>query len=311
MFDIRNKSGPLRERSKVAERFHWIAIGALAMAVGGLCWYGYPALRQAPAMLSRLSGLQKSFERVNTHLAETEARIKDWGRSQQELQDHVSKLEKEVGSRFQAMRKQVRGLKAEIYQRVYADMAAEKRGIETKLAQLESARAADRANLDTLRMEIATMREETVQQAGQLRDARSEIERDSATHGQQLASLNEQIDRETRDAEDLAKKLAIKRVDFEVTRNHSQELTRGVSLEITGGDISHRRVTGWMWVMPDRRTIWLRGQEAQQPVVFYGYPDGQRRELVITNVTRGSVTGYLLLPGDAGSNMTASVSRGD
>jgi chromosome segregation ATPase len=280
MFDARNESGPLTERSKVAERFHWVAIAGLAVLVGGLCWYGYPNLRQ-------LSGLQKSFERVNQHLAETDAGVKDWGRGQQQLQDHVAKLEKEVGFHSQAVSKQVRGL------------AAETRGTDAKLAQLESASAADRANLDKLQTEVATLREETAQQAEQLRDA------------QQLASLQEQIDREIRDAGDEAKKLATKRVDFEVTRNHSQELTEGVSLEITGADISHRRVTGWMWVMPDRRTIWLRGQEAQQPVVFYGYPDGQRRELVFTNVTRDSVTGYLLLPGNAGSNMTASVSKGD
>lgn len=54
-----------------------------------------------------------------------------------------------------------------------------------------------------------------------------------------------------------------------------------------------------MWVLPDRRTIWLRGQSAQVPVVFYGYNDGQKRELVITNVTRNSATGFLLLPADA------------
>jgi hypothetical protein len=84
-----------------------------------------------------------------------------------------------------------------------------------------------------------------------------------------------------------------------------------VSLNVTGTDISHRRVTGWMWVMPDRRTIWLRAQGAQQPVVFYGCQDGKRRELVITNVTKDSATGYLLLPHDGHSNVAASLSTAD
>jgi hypothetical protein len=48
--------------------------------------------------------------------------------------------------------------------------------------------------------------------------------------------------------------------------------------------------------MPDRRTVWLHDQGAQQPVVFYGVRDGKRKELVITNVTRDSISGYLLLP---------------
>jgi hypothetical protein len=321
MFDIRNQSGPSTERSKVSEQFpeelkkrhpaaHWIAITVLAAAIGGLCWYGYPAMSQAPAMLAQLPGLQKSLESVNTDLAEMATRIKDWGRSQQELQDHVAKFEKETASRFHSTRNQVQGLRAEVGQRVHAEVAAETLGIETKLAQLDSTSASGRADLDKIQTEVAALRDETVHQAEQLQNARSEIERQSAIRDQQLASLNAQIGREMRDAEDLAKKLAVKRVDFEVTRNHNQELTEGVSLDITATDVSHRRVTGWMWIMPDRRTIWLRAQGAQQPAVFYGYQDGRRRELVITNVTKDSVTGYLLLPGDAGSNTSRSLSSG-
>jgi len=306
MLDIRGNNGQLNgpeERSHTAD---WIAIGVLAVAVGGMCWYGYPTLRQAPVMLAQLPSLQKSFERVNTHLADAEVKLKDWGRNQQELQDHVAKIEKEMASRFQAVRKQVQRFKAEVHQLVRAEVAAETLGMETKLAQLESTSAADSANLDKILMEVALLRDESVRQADELRNARTEIERENATRDQQLASLNEQIGRETRDTEELAKKLAVKRVDFEITRDHNQELAEGVSLEITGTDVSHRRVNGWMWVMPDRRTIWLRGQGAQQPVVFYGYQDGKRRELVITNVTKDSATGYLLLPGDAGSSLVGS-----
>jgi hypothetical protein len=61
-----------------------------------------------------------------------------------------------------------------------------------------------------------------------------------------------------------------------------------------------------MWVMPDRRTIWLKGQSAGQPVIFYGREDSRKRELVITNVTNGSVTGYLLLPGESAGKEIAS-----
>ena len=50
--------------------------------------------------------------------------------------------------------------------------------------------------------------------------------------------------RDRRDAEDLAKKLAVKRIDFEVNRGHNEELAEGVSLDITGTDVSHRRVNG-------------------------------------------------------------------
>jgi sortase A len=88
----------------------------------------------------------------------------------------------------------------------------------------------------------------------------------------------------------------IKRVTFEVSKGHSRQVSPGISLGLTGIGLSHLRVNGWIWVMPDRRTIWLRDQGTQEPVVFYGHLDGRRRELVITRVTTNSVIGYVLVP---------------
>ena len=104
----------------------------------------------------------------------------------------------------------------------------------------------------------------------------------------------------------IANGLAVERVNFEVAKGHSQELAPGISIGLTGTDVQYRRVKGWMWVMPDRRTIWLRNQDAQEPVVFYGLTDGKKRELVITQVAKGSVAGYLVLPKGADAPTTVS-----
>ena len=79
----------------------------------------------------------------------------------------------------------------------------------------------------------------------------------------------------------------------------------------TSTDVRYRRVSGWIWLMPDRRTIWLHDQGAQEPVVFYTYPDGKRRELVITNVTQDSASGYLLLPEESGQGLNAALTPVD
>jgi LPXTG-site transpeptidase (sortase) family protein len=85
------------------------------------------------------------------------------------------------------------------------------------------------------------------------------------------------------------------RVPFSIARNHSQTLAPGISLGVDDTDETLQSVSGWMWIMPDRRTIWLRRQHAQDPLVFYGEEDGKRRELLITNVTASAATGYLVL----------------
>jgi LPXTG-site transpeptidase (sortase) family protein len=85
------------------------------------------------------------------------------------------------------------------------------------------------------------------------------------------------------------------RVSFHVARDHSRQLTRGISLGVTATDAARQQMNGWMWLMPDRRTVWLRDRGTQDPLVFYVYEEGRRRELVITRIGPDSVTGYLVL----------------
>jgi predicted transcriptional regulator len=277
-------------------RMNWIAITLVLVAVIGLGWYFYPSLSQAPAMMAQLPGLQKSFGEMGTRVTATEARLQDWFAGQHELQQRVADLQKETEARLRYARKQAGELRAELYKAIHGEVLAQTQVLETKLAKLEAKSEADQALIGKLETDLAALRDETEKQAAKLDSVNNQIEHDGANRDQQLATLNDQVGRENRDLQDLTNKLAMKRVDFEVTRNHSRDLGDGISLGITGTDVSHRRVTGWMWVSTDRRTVWLRGQEALQPVVFYGSRDGKRKELVITNVTTDSISGYLLLP---------------
>ena len=85
------------------------------------------------------------------------------------------------------------------------------------------------------------------------------------------------------------------RVGFNVPKDHSRRLADGIWFGVTGTDTASHQVSGWMWLMPDRRTIWLRNRSTDEPVVFYSIRDGKRRELRITNVTTSSAAGYLTL----------------
>lgn len=81
---------------------------------------------------------------------------------------------------------------------------------------------------------------------------------------------------------------------FTVPLHHSRQLAPGISIGIDEADAAGQSVYGWMWLMPDRRTIWLRHRSPGDPLVFYGGPEGTRHELRITKVTRDSVSGYLI-----------------
>jgi hypothetical protein len=71
-------------------------------------------------------------------------------------------------------------------------------------------------------------------------------------------------------------------------------------LQVNRTNVGYQRFEGWVFLMPDRRTIWVHDQGVQRPVEFYSREDRRPRELVITRVTKYSVVGYLLLPESKG-----------
>jgi sortase A len=103
-----------------------------------------------------------------------------------------------------------------------------------------------------------------------------------------LARADANLERRTRD----------RRIFFAVSSYHCRQLVPGISFGLNRTDEAGRRLDGWMWLMPEHRTIWMLGHHMLDPVVFYGGVDGRRRELVITRVTRDAVAGYLLLADD-------------
>ena len=87
------------------------------------------------------------------------------------------------------------------------------------------------------------------------------------------------------------------RIAFDVSVQHSRELVpRKIWFGLTSADPASRTVDGWVWVMPDRRTIWLRNVDAHRPIIFSW--NGGEHELLITSVAQNSAKGYLVsLPG--------------
>ena len=79
-------------------------------------------------------------------------------------------------------------------------------------------------------------------------------------------------------------------------KNSTRELAGGVSLRITSTNVAQQKVKGWMWLLPDRKTLWVRELGIQQAYVFYRRDGSGPSELVITSVQDGGVSGYLLVP---------------
>jgi chaperonin cofactor prefoldin len=302
----------MEERRETVRRHHRIQgvgllVVALALAAGG--WYAYQALQRHEVALAQFPGVQKVVDAIGDQVKQTDQKLASWADDQQSLRDQMAQLGQKMETRIASATKQAQASSAEMYRWVQAQIDDRLQRVDTRLTRIESSSEGQQTRIVELQRELGDVRRQAARQADDLSAVRGEMEESGATHERQLARLQQSEEADRRDVDAIGHKLAVHRVDFEVTRNHSLELAEGLSLGVTKTDTLHRRASGWMWVMPDRRTIWLKGQNAGVPVVFYGHEDGKKRELVITNVTKGSVTGYLLLPGESGAGGEIAAAR--
>ena len=280
----------------------------LALMIAGAAWYAYPILKRHESSLAQLVHTQQALDKIDGSLQEQRSNAVEWSKDQKQLQDQVTSVRREMRSRIEALRKETGQAAENLFHTVQAQIERQIEGMKTRVTALESSRDADKAQIAGLQEQLSQVKGEVGEQNRQLSEVRRQMEnqnRDAGTESR-LASLQESEQRDRESVEAINNRLAVRRIDFELTRGHSRELAPGISLGITRTDVAFRRVSGWMWVLPDRRTIWLRQQGAQEPVEFYGYTDGKKRELVITSVTKGSVAGYLLLPKEATPAESAS-----
>jgi len=85
-----------------------------------------------------------------------------------------------------------------------------------------------------------------------------------------------------------------RRLVFHVRERNSSVVAPGIMIDLSSIDTHARRVSGWIWVADGRRTILLRNQAVNQPLIFRQYSDGKQRQIVLTSVSKGSAAGYLL-----------------
>jgi len=297
------------ESTRRRHGFFAAAMVLLAAGLAGLAWYAYPILERHDSSLARLPGIEKAVGSVQQDVQNTDSRLADWSTQQADLRQRVDKLVRETRARIESTGKQASEVAAAAARRIQAEVDTQLAGIRTDVANVKSSQERDQTRIASLQQELNQVRAEVGRQSDELAATRGQLNGDVAAANQQFSSLRDDQQRNRRDVDSIAANLAVERVDFEVSKGHSGQLAPGVSLGLTGTDIRYRRVSGWMWVMPDRRTIWLRDQSALEPVVFYGLTDGKKRELVITQVTKSSIAGYLILPKTAdGAASAAKVS---
>jgi hypothetical protein len=172
-----------------------------------------------------------------------------------------------------------------------------------RIDRLESNQEGEAARLARLQEDMSALRREFGEQ---LAAARQDASREIDGLEQRLAASNDQAGRDRHQLRALSRQLDRQRIDFEAPKNQRHELVSGLSLTITRTNPQFRRFDGYLWLLADRRAVWVKNQSVQRPVTFYSKQDGRPYDLVVTHVTNRTVAGYLLAPRTTQPDVTAA-----
>jgi hypothetical protein len=250
--------------------------------------------------------LKDSVAQVGGQFDRLEERVRSW--DQRNFDGRLQQIEASVDAKLGFAQKQASESAQVVMSRLRGELESRLGNMDSRVAEIETKAEQDSARVVALQTELARVR-------GELQQQQSRIEMAEGNSRQDKEYLDSRINDVQSDSErglgEFVRSLETRRVDFEISKGHSQQIVEGVSIGVEKTSPAYRRVSGWLWIMPDRKTVWLRDQNAMEPVAFYSEADGKRREVVFTHVTSTAAVGYLLLPPAQGDEQAASGGSGD
>ena len=272
----------------------WLAILILALGLGYVYWFGVRADGEKLAALPEIKNVAAA---TTQHLEALQKQVldKDIPTLRRTLSDVESNARVASAQALAQAKELAEEAVVKMKVQLQEDQLKQSR-LEAWLNQMEADRGADGQAVAALRSELQQTRAAVDRQQKAIETAEQRTMVESDSFRQRLAGVRDEVQATNGNLKRLEGDLKLARVDFEVTKDQGQDIAEGVQLVVTKTDVLHRRVNGWIWVMPDRKTVWLRGTNALEPVSFYSDADGMRRELVITAVTDRTAVGYLLVP---------------
>jgi hypothetical protein len=260
----------------------WALVVVLAAALGALAYYGYRMVKNQDNQISQLFSGSQTKTALNTlgqRADAAETKLHDLTGNWQGIGQRMTKLEGRVGAEVKQSRTYAESLTQQLHQQMTAEMNARTSPLDARLRQVETEQTAQRAQMAkveaNLKQDISAVREE---------------------NGRDLSGVRQQEETNAHDVSALSQKLDRERIDFEMAKGQTKELVPGVSLRIRGMDPAYQRYRGALWLLQDHRTVWLRDQSVHEPVRFFHKDGGEPYELVVTDVTKKAVVGYLLAP---------------
>ena len=267
----------------------WLAILGLAGALAGTSWYTLSRQKEHGDQLARMRGWAEELTGVRNRVGAAEQRIEAMPQEIDSVRQGVAAMDQRLTAALERAGKNLRGLGVALRNEIRGTAETQRQAVQARLGLLETERQSEAARAAWLEQQVAQLNQRL---AGVTEDL-NRVQNAAALESQQLRAEIRRTDGRVTQVASFNNR---PRERFEIWRGKTQEVAPGILLHITRVDPRYRRFHGWLQLVDEGKILWLRDQSVLQTFAFVAGRNALRHDLVVTGLTSGGVSGYLILP---------------
>ena len=271
-----------------------ISLAVLVMLFGAAFWFAYPALSDHKKTVGDMLRLQSFAAAVAPRVNSLESKL---DKTVLQMTNRMDLMESSTKSNLEAVRTQAQAAATQAGQRIRNDVNRGLQAIQSRVTAVESNQreAAERvAQLQTevtdLKRQIASAREESSATGERIK----QLQEQQQASTNEVSGLNQRMTSNQTAITDLTARVERKRVDFDVTKGKPAEILPGVHFTLKRADQGRQEIDGTLQLSADSPNLSIRDQGVQKPILFHTPGDGKPIELVVTQVAKNRVVGYVM-----------------
>jgi len=278
-----------------------IVLAVLVVALIGTSWFAYPVVRDHKKAVAEMIGLQGIANTLGVRMESVEASVGKMTAGLPSLADRMDQLQASMKTNLAAARKQAQTVATQVGQRIQEDVNRSMLAVQSRMEGVESNQkeAAERVNqlqeqVAGLQRQLATMREEASTSSQTIKELRDSQQTSTSELSGELSGLNSKLATNQAALTSLNNRMDRKRVDFDVQGRQIAQIAPGINLTVRRFDAGKQEIDGT--VQLEGMNMPIRAQGIKKPVVFYLQNETRPVELVLTQVSKNGVSGYVSLP---------------
>jgi septal ring factor EnvC (AmiA/AmiB activator) len=285
-----------------------IVLGVLAFCLIGALWLAYLTVKRQARSTGEILALKNLTSAIGERMNAAESQLNSWKASVPQLTARMNQLQESVKSDLQSARAQTQTAITQAGQKIHQDVSQSLQSMQSRIAGVESNQREAHDTVAQLQQEVAGLRRElaSVEQEATAAGARlKELQDGYQSTSTELSGVKKTVASNQTALGSITNNLNRQRMEFQVSKNKTQEIAPGILLTVRRIDVKKRQIDGLLKIAAENRSFSIHQQSIQKPLAFYLRGETRPTEFVLTQTEKQSVSGYVLVPSQT---MTAAKS---